>query len=117
VLINIVSNAVAAVRSQPSERGHQVVQVSVGFDRSTGRARIEIADSGPGIPAADKSRVFEPYFTTKKGGTGLGLAIVSSVVSDHQGEVAVFDNTPHGARFVLILPQHPQHTTLRRFGG
>jgi two-component system nitrogen regulation sensor histidine kinase NtrY len=117
VLINIFSNAVAAVRSQPGERGHQVVQVSVGFDRSTGRARIEIADSGPGIPAADKSRVFEPYFTTKKGGTGLGLAIVSSVVSDHQGEVAVFDNTPHGARFVLILPQHPQHTTLRRFGG
>jgi two-component system nitrogen regulation sensor histidine kinase NtrY len=117
VLINIFSNAVAAVRSGATDGVARTIQVSVGFDRASGRARIEIADSGPGIPAADKSRVFEPYFTTKKGGTGLGLAIVSSVVSDHQGEISVFDNTPHGARFVVTLPQHPQHTTLRRFGG
>ncbi len=117
VLINIFSNAVAAVRSEPNYQAKQQIQVSIGFDRVAGRARIEIADSGPGIPAGDKNRVFEPYFTTKKGGTGLGLAIVSSVVSDHQGEVSVFDNIPQGARFVVSLPQHPQHTTLRKFGG
>lgn len=117
VLINIFSNAVAAVRSGANDQVKRQIQVSIGFDRGTGRARLEIADSGPGIPAGDKSRVFEPYFTTKKGGTGLGLAIVSSVVSDHQGEVSVFDNIPYGARFVVTLPQHPQHTTLRKLGG
>ena len=65
---------------------------------------FEVLDNGPGIRLADKSRIFEPYFTTKKGGTGLGLAIVMSIVSDHQGDIRVFDNTPHGARFVVELP-------------
>jgi two-component system nitrogen regulation sensor histidine kinase NtrY len=116
VLINILSNAVAAVQSNvaPIEKR---IDVRLSFDRALARATIEIADSGLGIPASDKSRVFEPYFTTKKGGTGLGLAIVSSVVSDHQGEIRVFDNQPRGARFILTLPQHPQATTLRRLGG
>jgi two-component system nitrogen regulation sensor histidine kinase NtrY len=94
VLINVLSNAVSAVRA----------------------AQVQIADNGPGIPAQDKNRVFEPYFTTKKGGTGLGLAIVSSVVSDHQGEVRIFDNAPHGVRLVITLPQHPHATTVRKFG-
>ncbi len=116
VLINLLSNAVAAVQlnSPPLDKR---IDVRLSFDRKTARAAIEIADSGPGIPASDKSRVFEPYFTTKKGGTGLGLAIVSSVVSDHQGEIRVFDNHPRGARFVLTLPQHPQPMTLRRLGS
>jgi two-component system nitrogen regulation sensor histidine kinase NtrY len=117
VLINILSNAVAAVRSATGLQIQPQVQVVVDFDRSTARARIEVTDSGPGIPAADKSRIFEPYFTTKKGGTGLGLAIVSSVISDHQGEISILDNSPHGARFVITLPQHPQPTTLRKLGG
>jgi two-component system nitrogen regulation sensor histidine kinase NtrY len=116
VLINILSNAVAAVRSLRDAEARRVIHVEVDFDRATARARIEVADSGPGIAAVDKNRVFEPYFTTKKGGTGLGLAIVSSVISDHQGEISVFDNTPQGARFVMTLPQHPQPTTLRKLG-
>lgn len=117
VLINILANAVAAVRSLENYTDKPRIAVLLDFDRLSGRARIEVADSGPGIAAADKIRVFEPYFTTKKGGTGLGLAIVSSVISDHQGEVAVFDNSPRGARFVITLPQHPQPTTLRKLGG
>jgi two-component system nitrogen regulation sensor histidine kinase NtrY len=116
VLMNIFSNAVAAVRSQEGNTTSPAIRVAMDFDRSTARARIEIADSGPGIAASDKSRVFEPYFTTKKGGTGLGLAIVSSVISDHQGEISIFDNEPHGARFVITLPQHPQPSTLRKLG-
>lgn len=116
VLINILSNAVAAARSaHPSSGGS--IDVRVDFDRGLARARIEVSDNGPGIAAEDKSRVFEPYFTTKKGGTGLGLAIVSSVISDHQGEVRVFDNSPNGARIVITLPQHPQSTTLRKLSS
>jgi two-component system nitrogen regulation sensor histidine kinase NtrY len=116
VLINIYANAVAAVRSN-HPAGGSLVTTSLAFDRKSSRARIEIVDNGPGIPAEDKNRVFEPYFTTKKGGTGLGLAIVSSVVSDHQGEVRIFDSKPHGVHFVLILPQHPQSTTVRKLAG
>jgi two-component system nitrogen regulation sensor histidine kinase NtrY len=117
VLINILSNAVAAVRSNPELQTQRKISVVLDFDRSTARARIEVADTGPGISAADKNRVFEPYFTTKKGGTGLGLAIVSSVISDHQGEISVFDNKPRGAKIVITLPQHPQATTLRKLGA
>ena len=116
VLINVLANAVAAVQGAHSQGGGEVV-VTLDFDRATARARLEIADNGPGIAAEDKSRVFEPYFTTKKGGTGLGLAIVSSVVSDHQGEVRIFDNSPQGARLVITLPQHPQSTTLRKLSN
>lgn len=109
VIINVLNNAVAAV-----EGGAGRVDVRVSFDRKSRRASLEFADNGPGIPAADKNRIFEPYYTTKRGGTGLGLAIVSSVISDHQGEVRVFDNSPKGARFVVTLPQHPQPGTVRR---
>jgi two-component system nitrogen regulation sensor histidine kinase NtrY len=116
VLINVLANAIAAVRGLHSDGGGEVV-VTLDFDRAAARARLEIADNGPGIAAEDKSRVFEPYFTTKKGGTGLGLAIVSSVVSDHQGEVRIFDNSPQGARLVITLPQHPQSTTLRKLSN
>lgn len=117
VFINILANAVAAVRSPESPQSDRRVDVVVRFDRTLLKATVEVADSGPGIPAEDKNRVFEPYFTTKKGGTGLGLAIVSSVISDHQGEIRLFDNKPHGTRFVLSMPQHPQPTTVRRIGS
>jgi two-component system nitrogen regulation sensor histidine kinase NtrY len=116
VLINVLSNAIAAVRACHSKEG-VAVSVSLEFERISAQARIEIVDNGPGIAAEDKSRVFEPYFTTKKGGTGLGLAIVSSVVSDHQGEVRIFDNVPRGVRLVITLPQHPQSTTLRKLSS
>lgn len=116
VLINLYANAIAAVRSNHLSGGG-LVATKLSFDRKSSRARIDIVDNGPGIPAEDKNRVFEPYFTTKKGGTGLGLAIVSSVVSDHQGEVRIFDARPHGVHFVLVLPQHPQSTTVRKLAG
>lgn len=113
VIINILNNAVAAVRSHSSAEV-PLVSVLVSYDRTASRASIEIADNGCGVPAADKNRIFEPYFTTKKGGTGLGLVIVSSVVSDHQDEVRIFDNKPCGTKFVVTLPQHPHVSTARR---
>jgi two-component system nitrogen regulation sensor histidine kinase NtrY len=117
VLINILTNAVAAVGANKLTEESPYIEVRLDFDRSYQVARLEIADNGAGIAAEDKIRVFEPYFTTKKGGTGLGLAIVSAVVAEHYGEVSVNDNEPRGARFVISLPQHPQPTTIRRLGG
>jgi two-component system nitrogen regulation sensor histidine kinase NtrY len=117
VLINILNNAVAAVAAQGEMNPQPQVSVSVFFEKKTRRAVVEISDNGPGIPPSDKNRIFEPYFTTKRGGTGLGLAIVSSVISEHQGEIRVFDNHPSGAKFVITLPQAPQPGTVRRLGA
>lgn len=114
VLINVLNNAVAAVSSIGDPARSPSVTVSLSFDRRYRRAVVEVADNGCGISPADKNRIFEPYFTTKRGGTGLGLAIVSSVVSEHQGEIRVFDNHPNGAKFVITLPQAPQPGTVRR---
>ncbi len=65
-----------------------------------------MADNGAGVPDRDKVRIFEPYFSTKRGGTGLGLAIVNSIVAEHQGHIRVEDNVPKGAKFIIDLPMH-----------
>ncbi|MBF0497046.1 MAG: HAMP domain-containing protein [Deltaproteobacteria bacterium] len=97
-LINILDNAVAAVGP-----GGQIT-VRAEYDPVLSMARVEIADNGPGIPATDRIKVFEPYFSTKKSGTGLGLTIVNAIISDHNGFVRVNANEPHGAKFVIELP-------------
>lgn len=98
VLINLLENAVSAMD------GKGTVTIITSFDAELRMASCSICDDGPGIPAEIKSRIFEPYVTTKKHGTGLGLAIVTSVVSDHNGFVRLRDNRPHGACFVIELP-------------
>ena len=98
VLINLLENAVAAM----DNRGTVVITTT--YDAELKMVSCSVADDGPGISAEVKSRLFEPYFSTKKGGTGLGLAIVTSVVSDHNGFVRVRDNHPNGACFVIELP-------------
>jgi signal transduction histidine kinase len=69
-----------------------------------GTVRIEVEDDGPGITEEQRTRLFVPYFTTKKGGTGLGLAIVQGIVSDHGGRVEVTSTPGAGTTFTLILP-------------
>lgn len=98
VVINLLENAVAALGEQGK------VEISTSYDVELKMASLTVADHGPGIPAEDKQRLFEPYFSTKKTGTGLGLAIVNSIVSDHNGFVRVRDTLPHGATFVVELP-------------
>ena len=71
---------------------------------ATGTVSIEVADDGPGITEEQRTRLFVPYFTTKKGGTGLGLAIVQGIVSDHGGRVEVRSAPGAGTTFTLILP-------------
>jgi two-component system nitrogen regulation sensor histidine kinase NtrY len=93
-----------------------VIIVKTSVDPKANTFAIEVTDNGPGIPAADKARIFEPYFTTKSQGTGLGLAIVNSIVTEHQGEVRVFDSSPRGTRFVIKLPVTPRGGVQRRLG-
>jgi len=65
---------------------------------------VQVIDNGCGVPPGDKTKLFEPYFSTKKSGTGLGLAIVSSIISDHNGTVSVRDNSPKGTIVTFELP-------------
>ncbi len=97
-LINLLENAVAAME------GKGEIVIGTAYNAELKMASFTVADNGPGVPAEDKPRLFEPYFSTKKTGTGLGLAIVSSIVSDHNGFVRVRDNKPRGACFVVELP-------------
>ena len=102
---NLLDNAVAAIVGQGE------VSVTTSFLRPLQIARIEVSDTGRGIPEKDKERVFEPDFSTKKGGSGLGLAIVQRIVSDHYGFIRVRDNHPIGTIFVIEIP-----TQLPRLG-
>ncbi|MBW2591756.1 MAG: ATP-binding protein, partial [Deltaproteobacteria bacterium] len=66
--------------------------------------RLEIVDTGSGIADENKTRLFEPNFSTKKAGMGMGLKIVSTIVTDHNGMIRVQDNQPQGAKFIIELP-------------
>jgi len=73
--------------------------------RTRAGLEIEIADSGPGVPARLLDRLFEPFFTTKGGGTGLGLAIVERIAIAHGGRATVANCADGGAAFTLVIPQ------------
>jgi len=98
-LINLIDNAIAAIK----EAGK--ITATVSHDPILKRVRLEIADDGEGISDEDKTRLFEPHFSTKKSGMGLGLTIVNSIIADHNGMINVQDNMPRGAKFVIELPQ------------
>ncbi len=97
-LINLIDNAIGAIK------GDGIVSFDVTHDPILKRIRIEVADNGPGISNDDKTRLFEPNFSTKKTGMGLGLTIVSTIIADHNGVISVQDNIPRGAKFVIELP-------------
>jgi two-component system nitrogen regulation sensor histidine kinase NtrY len=98
VLINLIDNALAAMQGQGAI--HILASSLPG-----GLLRLELADTGPGIPPGDRDKMFIPYFSTKRRGTGLGLAIVHRVVTDHRGTIRIEDNEPHGARFIIEIPR------------
>jgi two-component system, NtrC family, nitrogen regulation sensor histidine kinase NtrY len=103
-LVNLLDNAVAAVTAIGHNGAGPKIEVSSHRRPDNSIVTLEVADNGPGIDPRLRTRIFEPYYSGKKGGTGLGLAIVSAVVTDHHGFVRVTDNRPRGSRFVLEFP-------------
>ena len=99
VVINLVDNAIEAMANSPG-----VITIETQHDPGNAVARIVIADNGPGVPPAEREKLFMPYYSTKGRGSGLGLAIVRRIVAEHGGSIEVGDNTPRGSRFVIELP-------------
>ena len=97
-LLNLIDNAIGALK------GTGNITISVAHDPILKKVRMEVADDGPGISNEDKTRLFQPNFSTKKTGMGLGLTIVNTIIADHNGMINVQDNTPRGAKFVIELP-------------
>lgn len=102
VLVNLIDNSVSAVAKEPQAS----IQIMTQYDRDIKTVRLTLADNGEGIPAADRSRIFEPYYSTKEGGTGLGLAIVKRIIEDHNGFIRATPNEPHGVKMVIEMPVH-----------
>lgn len=98
VVVNLIENAAEAMHNAPV----RALTVAT-HHTSTDTVELSVTDTGCGISAADKEKLFLPYFSTKNRGTGLGLAIVSHIVTEHRGKVRVEDNYPNGARFIVEL--------------
>ena len=102
VLTNLLANAAQAIRDQKKkEQGHIRVRLSV----NTEDTFIDIEDNGPGIPDDLKTRIFDPYFTTKNDGSGLGLAIVQKIIVEHGGTIEAQRSELGGAKIRITLPK------------
>lgn len=99
-LLNVITNAVAAMKEVPIDRRKLVVATEVSLETVT----VRVADSGPGIPAEVQGKIFEPYFTTRDFGSGLGLTLVYKIVKEHLGEIAVDSREGRGATFSVTIP-------------
>jgi two-component system, NtrC family, nitrogen regulation sensor histidine kinase NtrY len=101
LLHRALSNLVLNAKDAMPEGG--MVTISA-YNRES-KVEIRVSDTGQGLTPEECERLFTPYYTTKQHGTGLGLAIVQSIVTDHQGTIAVESREGHGATFVITLPR------------
>ena len=97
------NDAIIPVTFPSSPRSGAIV-IETARDVPNSLVRVVVADTGPGIPPAERDKLFLPYYSTKGRGSGLGLAIVRRIVAEHGGSIDVFDNLPTGTRFIIELP-------------
>lgn len=109
LLYNLAVNACEAIDTNMGS-----LTFRVGVDDAAGVARMEVSDTGPGIPKEYLRRVYQPFFSTKKGGTGLGLAIVHRICQALKLGIAIDSPASGGTRFVIDLPLfgYPRPTDL-----
>ena len=109
-LLNLIVNGLEAVEARGELRVTVRRETAPADDGSEDLVRIDVADTGPGIPEEIVPSLFDPFFTTKSTGTGLGLSIVQSVVKRHGGRVDAASQPGQGAVFSLTLPARSQKT-------
>jgi signal transduction histidine kinase len=99
VFINLIKNAAEAF-----EEGGNIT-ISTMYLEGLDKVKIQIKDNGPGIPELVKSRLFEPYTTTKDGAhSGLGLSVVQSIIGELKGEISCQSEKGQGTAFSIVLP-------------
>jgi PAS domain S-box-containing protein len=103
VVTNLIVNAQHALGAVSGQR---ILRISTWYDSVTERACLSVADNGPGVPAEIRTRIFDPFYTTKPSGegTGIGLALCSSIVRSYGGRISVSDTPQGGATFTIELP-------------
>lgn len=101
LLVNLILNAMQAI-----VRNGQVT-VRTKWDAAARKVTLEVADTGPGVPAEVREKIFELFVSTKPGGGGLGLAIAKQVVEEHGGTIA-FETSERGTTFRIELPATPE---------
>lgn len=97
-LLNLLING----QQSMAEGGKLTIEVAAEDDRT---ARIDVIDTGPGIAPELHERIFEAYYSTKKGGTGLGLAMTRQIIREHGGRIHIHSQPPHGTCFTILLPR------------
>jgi signal transduction histidine kinase/HAMP domain-containing protein len=100
VLVNLITNAKQAMADVEGERRLRICLQPA----DAGRVRIQVQDTGPGIPADVISKIFDPFVTTKTEGTGLGLSISYGIIREHGGTLTVDSPSGRGATFTIELP-------------
>ncbi len=104
VLLELLSNAAAV-----SPEGSEVrLESAVLGDLEPSRLELTVVDSGPGVPATERPRIFEPFYTTRSDGHGLGLAVARQIAEAHGGSLGVTPVATGGARFHLRLPMRSE---------
>jgi len=100
VFINLIINATQSIE------GSGQITITAVPDKSTGEVRIEVRDTGQGIPEAIQGQLFDPFYTTKEEGkgTGLGLSVAYGIIQKHHGNITVQSSPGKGASFFIHLP-------------
>ena len=86
------------------EVSNHAVAMILSLAKQDGSAVIDLIDTGTGIPAEAAAKIFDAYYSTKKGGTGLGLAMAKRIVKEHGGDISVRSEPGKGTDFTLRLP-------------
>ncbi len=100
VVANLVDNAAESMNDSVLRQ----IRIGTTLLETRDAVEIEVSDTGEGVTAETKEKLFLPYFSTKARGTGLGLAIVARILEDHGGTIRVEENHPVGTRFLVELP-------------
>jgi len=113
IVVNLVTNAYHAVENNSGHIAIELHEVQLGEEDVAGTnlspghyARLTVSDTGYGISPENISRIFEPYFTTKKQGkgTGLGLSVVYGIVKEHNGDIRIYSELGKGTTINVYLP-------------
>jgi signal transduction histidine kinase len=102
VVLNLIRNSVEAMTS--ASLGKKDLRLATKDDNENSMVSIIVEDSGPGINAEDRDRIFKPFFTTKSAGTGLGLSLCRTIIEDHGGHFRLTKTDSYGSIFEITLP-------------